>query len=53
MPLIDGVGFGFLIVDTLVDPVQPLPSVTVTENDPAVFTEIVCDVSSVDHKYPA
>ena len=38
---------------TEVEPVHPFASVTVTENVAAAFTEIVCVVASVDHKYPA
>ena len=50
-PLIIGIGFVFNVVVAEAEPVQPFASVTVTENELAVVTEIVCVVSVVDHKY--
>jgi hypothetical protein len=45
VPLIEGVGNGFITVVAEAEPVQPFPSVTVTVNVAAVLTEIVCVVA--------
>ena len=50
LPLMVGAAIELVFVVTDDEPVHPFSFVTVTVNVPAVFTEIVCVVSLVDHK---
>ena len=50
-PLIDGDGLVKTVTLIELDPVHPLPSVTVTEYTPAVVALMVGELCPFDHKY--